>query len=389
VTAKTLHARPATAKRGGRFSPLKSCYRLSEPLDSVPSKRPAMTFAELHALHSLPFFDLLKRAREVHEKHWPDGKVQLCTLLSIKTGGCSEDCAYCAQAARYKTELESHVLMEREEVMAHARAAREAGSTRFCMGAAWKGVRGGTPRFAQVLDIVRDVSTLGMEVCVTLGELGPEEARQLRDAGVTAYNHNLDTSPEHYPNIVTTHTYEDRLRTIRNVQDAGISVCCGGILGLSETIADRLRLLEVISGFNPQPESVPINSLMPMPGTPLADSPQVDPFDLVRMIACARIAVPGAKVRLSAGRTRLSDEIQALCFYAGANSIFYGEKLLTADNPGMEKDRALLAKLGLQTLEPNLSLVAPDINPDLPACPGIEDRDCAPAPKACSTAGCR
>ncbi len=347
-----------------------------------------MTFAELQELHSLPFFDLLKRAHEAHERHWPDGKIQLCTLLSIKTGGCSEDCSYCAQAARYKTELESHVLMEREEVMEHARAAKGAGSTRFCMGAAWKGVRGGTPRFEQVLDIVRNVSTLGMEVCVTLGELGPEEARQLRDAGVTAYNHNLDTSPEHYPNIVTTHTYEDRLRTIRNVQDAGISVCCGGILGLSETIADRLRLLEVISNFNPQPESVPINSLMPMPGTPLAENPQVDPFDLVRMIACARIAVPDAKVRLSAGRTRLSDEIQALCFYAGANSIFYGEKLLTADNPGMEKDRALLAKLGLQALEPNLSLAAPDIDPDLPASPGFEDRDCVPAAKTCASAGC-
>ncbi|MCU0752001.1 MAG: biotin synthase BioB [Akkermansiaceae bacterium] len=328
-----------------------------------------MTLAELQELHSLPFFNLLKRAREVHEKFWPDGKIQLCTLLSIKTGGCSEDCAYCAQSARYKTELESHVLLEREEVMKHARAAKDNGSTRFCMGAAWKGVRGGTKRFEQVLDIVRDVATLDMEVCVTLGELGPEEAARLRDAGVTAYNHNLDTSPEHYPNIVTSHTYEDRLRTIRHIQDAGISVCCGGILGLSETITDRLRLLEVISNFNPQPESVPINSLMPMPGTPLAENPQVDPFDLVRMIACARIAVPGAKVRLSAGRTRLSDEIQALCFYAGANSIFYGEKLLTAENPEAEKDRALLAKLGLQTLEPNPSLAAPQADPFSPASP--------------------
>ncbi|MGA0845284.1 MAG: biotin synthase BioB, partial [Luteolibacter sp.] len=214
-----------------------------------------------------------------------------------------------------------------------------------------------------------------MEVCVTLGELGPDEAIQLRDAGVTAYNHNLDTSPEHYPNIVSTHSYEDRLRTIRNVQDAGISVCCGGILGLSETITDRLRLLEVISNFNPQPESVPINSLMPMPGTPLADSPQVDPFDLVRMIACARIAVPGAKVRLSAGRTRLSDEIQALCFFAGANSIFYGEKLLTADNPEMENDRKLLAKLGLATLEPDPAMSAPEINSAAPACPGPEGQE--------------
>lgn len=328
-----------------------------------------MTLAELQELHSLPFFDLLKRAREVHDRFWPEGKIQLCTLLSIKTGGCSEDCSYCAQSARYKTELESHVLLEREEVMKHAQAAKESGSTRFCMGAAWKGVRGGTPRFEQVLDIVRDVSTLGMEVCVTLGELGPDEAEQLRDAGVTAYNHNLDTSPEHYPNIVTSHTYEDRLRTIRNVQDAGISVCCGGILGLSETITDRLRLLEVISNFNPQPESVPINSLMPMPGTPLAENPQVDPFDLVRMIACARIAVPGAKVRLSAGRTRLSDEVQAMCFFAGANSIFYGEKLLTADNPEAEKDLALLAKLGLKTLQPDPAMEAPDRDPLVPACP--------------------
>ena len=329
-----------------------------------------MTLSELQELHSLPFFDLIKRSREVHDQFWPDGRIQLCTLLSIKTGGCSEDCAYCAQSARYKTELESHVLLEREEVMIHARAAKDSGSTRFCMGAAWRGVRGGTARFEQVLDIVRDVAALDMEVCVTLGELGPEEAKQLRDAGVTAYNHNLDTSPEHYPNIVTSHTYADRLRTIRNVQDAGISVCCGGILGLSETITDRLRLLEIISNFNPQPESVPINSLMPMPGTPLADNPQVDPFDLVRMIACARIAVPAAKVRLSAGRTRLSDEVQALSFYAGANSIFYGEKLLTTDNPDTARDLALLAKLGLQTLEPDRALVAPVLDPAVPAYPG-------------------
>jgi biotin synthase len=259
--------------------------------------------------------------------------------------------------------------------MESARAARENGSTRFCMGAAWRGVRGGTERFNQVVDIIKDVSSLGMEVCVTLGELGPEEAVTLKEAGVTAYNHNLDTSPEHYPNIVTSHTYEDRLRTIRNVQDAGMSVCCGGILGISETITDRLRLLEIISSFNPQPESVPINSLMPMPGTPLANNPQVDPFDLVRMIACARIAVPQAKVRLSAGRTRLSDETQALCFYAGANSIFYGDKLLTADNPEAGADRELLAKLGLDTLDPNPSMEAPHRDHSHPASPAC----CAPA----------
>lgn len=340
-----------------------------------------MKLAELQELHALPFFDLIKRAREVHEQSWPDGKIQLCTLLSIKTGGCSEDCAYCSQSARYKTDIERQALLERDEVMQHAIAAKRNGSTRFCMGAAWKGVRGGTEKFEKVLDIVRDVAALNMEVCVTLGELGPEEAKQLRDAGVTAYNHNLDTSPEHYPNIVTSHTYEDRLRTIRNVQDAGISVCCGGILGLSETITDRLRMLEVISNFNPQPESVPINSLMPMPGTPLANSPQVDPFDLVRMIACTRIAVPKAKVRLSAGRTRLSDEVQALCFFAGANSIFYGEKLLTADNPEAEKDRALLVKLGLATLEPDMSLAAPDLDPNLPASPSI---GCCGGPSSCN-----
>ncbi len=336
-----------------------------------------MTFAELKEIYHLPFFDLIERARAVHSENWPEGKIQLCTLLSIKTGGCSEDCAYCTQSARYETDLENQRLLSKDTVMESARAARENGSTRFCMGAAWRGVRGGTERFNQVLEIVRDVSSLGMEVCVTLGELGPKEAVALKEAGVTAYNHNLDTSPEHYPNIVTTHTYEDRLRTIRNVQDAGMSVCCGGILGISETIEDRLRLLEVISSFNPQPESVPINSLMPMPGTPLADNPQVDPLDLVRMIACARIAVPGAKVRLSAGRTRLSDETQALCFFAGANSIFYGEKLLTADNPEAGKDRALLANLGLKTLEPYPAMLAPEKNTDLPANPAV-----------CEKAGC-
>jgi biotin synthase len=335
-----------------------------------------MILAELQELHALPFFELLKRSHEVHEASFPEGKIQLCTLLSIKTGGCSEDCAYCTQSARYETDLKSERLLSKDTVMESARAARANGSTRFCMGAAWRGVRGGTDRFNQVVDIIKDVSSLGMEVCVTLGELGPDEAVTLKQAGVTAYNHNLDTSPEHYPNIVTSHTYEDRLRTIRNVQDAGMSVCCGGILGISETITDRLRLLEVISSFNPQPESVPINSLMPMPGTPLANNPQVDPFDLVRMIACTRIAVPRAKVRLSAGRTRLSDETQALCFYAGANSIFYGDKLLTADNPEAGKDRELLAKLGLDTLEPNPSLEAPAIDQELAASPCCSTSSC-------------
>ena len=319
-----------------------------------------MNYAELDRLYHQPFFDLLKQAREVHEAHWPENEVQLCTLLSIKTGGCSEDCSYCAQSARYDSGVEAERLMSREAVVERATAARASGSTRFCMGAAWKGVRSGTKRFDEVLGIVRDVSSLGLEVCVTLGELGADEASALREAGVTAYNHNIDTSPEHYPNIVTTHTFQDRLNTIRHVQDAGMSVCCGGILGLGEMVEDRLKMLEVLSAFNPPPESVPINSLMPMPGTPLAGSKAVDVFDLARMIATTRIAIPKAKVRLSAGRKELTDEGQALCFFAGANSIFYGEKLLTAGNPSGDQDLELLRKLGLTPQEPNPGQSAPE-----------------------------
>jgi biotin synthase len=250
--------------------------------------------------------------------------------------------------------------MEKCQIMERAKAAKQSGSTRFCMGAAWRGVREGTERFEQVLDIIQDVSELGMEVCVTLGELGPNEALRLKQAGVTAYNHNIDTSPEHYPNIVTTHSFQDRLNTIRHAQDAGMSVCCGGILGLGETTQDRLKMLEVVSEFNPQPESVPINSLMPMPGTPLAEQQKVDVFDVIRIIALARISIPKAKVRLSAGRTHFSEEAQALCFFAGANSIFYGDKLLTASNPAVEKDLALIDRLGLKPQEPNRNLPAPD-----------------------------
>ena len=289
-----------------------------------------MKYDDLYALYEMPFFDLISKSREVYLNNWENNEVQLCTLLSIKTGGCSEDCSYCAQSSRYNSGVQAERLMEKAQIMERAKAARETGSTRFCMGAAWRGVRGGTKRFDQVVDIIKDVSTLGMEVCVTLGELGPEEAQTLKEAGVTAYNHNLDTSREHYPNIVTTHTYDDRLTTIKNVQDAGMSVCCGGILGLGETAIDRLKMIETISEMSPQPESVPINSLMPMPGTPLEGSDPVTVFDVVRMIAITRIAIPGAKVRLSAGRTHFSDEGQALCFYAGANSIFYGDKLLTS-----------------------------------------------------------
>lgn len=330
-----------------------------------------MTYDELLANYQLPLFDLLKKARTVHEANWPENEIQLCTLLSIKTGGCSEDCSYCAQSARYKSGVDAERLMECDDIMERARAASESGSTRFCMGAAWRGVRAGTKRFEQVLDIVRNVSELGMEVCVTLGELGPEEAEKLKEAGVTAYNHNIDTSPEHYPSIVTTHTFEDRLQTIRNVQDAGMSVCCGGILGLGETTEDRLKMLEVISSFNPHPESIPINKLMPMPGTPLAEKGGVDVFDLVRIIALARISIPKGKVRLSAGRTALSEEAQALCFFAGANSIFYGDKLLTAANPAIERDLNLISRLGLSTQQPNRDRPAPSADsarPLEPAC---------------------
>jgi biotin synthase len=311
-----------------------------------------MILAELQRIYSTPFFDLLERARSTFSSRWKKSEVQLCTLLSIKTGGCSEDCGYCAQSARYQTGVRAERLMDPQDVLEVARRARENGSTRFCMGAAWKGVRDGEARFEQVLEIVRAVSQLGMEVCVTLGQLSLSAAKKLKEAGVTAYNHNLDTSEEFYPQIVSTHTYKDRLETIRAVQQANISVCCGGIIGMGETELDRLKMLEVLTNLDPAPESVPINCLMPMPGTPLADQSPVDVFELVRLIATTRIALPEAKVRLSAGRTRLSKEAQALCLFAGANSIFYGDKLLTAENPGVDHDRELLMALNLAAQPP-------------------------------------
>ena len=314
----------------------------------VRNGTPPKTFADLSPVYRQPLFSLLEQARKVHRGHWGENEgVQLCRLISIKTGGCSEDCGYCAQSSRYSTGVRAERLMEREDVLAEARQAKAAGAGRFCMGAAWKGVREGDAKFESVLNIVRDVKQLGMEVCVTLGQLTDEAARQLKKAGVTAYNHNLDTSPEHYPHIVSTHSFEDRLRTIRSVQKAGMSVCCGGILGMGETEDDRLKMLEVLCGFDPSPESVPINCLMPQEGTPLAGQKMVDVFELVRLIATTRIALPRARVRLSAGRTALSREAQALCFFAGANSIFFGDRLLTAPNPEESDDRALLRSLGL------------------------------------------
>ena len=307
-----------------------------------------MIFRELEHLYHQPLFDLISQSRAVHLQHWRGEEIQRCSLLSIKTGGCSEDCAYCAQSAHYSTGLAREELLSMETVLAAASRARSHGATRFCMGAAWRGVRDGSEKFDRVLKIVRQVSQLGMEVCVTLGEIGPLEARKLKAAGVTAYNHNINTSPEFYREIVSTHTFQNRLDTIAAVQQSGMSVCCGGIIGMGESEADRLRMLEVLSNFDPAPDSVPINCLMPMPGTPLAEQPPVDIFELVRLVAVTRIALPKARVRLAAGRTRISREGQALCFFAGANSIFYGDKLLTAKNPAADVDVALLRELGLR-----------------------------------------
>jgi biotin synthase len=307
-----------------------------------------MKFTELSALYHQPLFELISQSRAVHLEHWRGEEVQRCSLLSIKTGGCSEDCAYCAQSSHYSTGLEREELLSLENVLIAAKRARAQGATRFCMGAAWRGVRDGSDKFERVLEIVREVSRFGMEVCVTLGEIGPMEARKLKAAGVTAYNHNIDTSPEFYPEIVSTHTFQDRVNTIAAVQESGMSVCCGGIIGMGESEADRLRMLEVLSNFDPPPDSVPINCLMAMPGTPLADQPPVDIFELVRLIAVTRIALPKARVRLAAGRTRISREGQALCFFAGANSIFFGDKLLTARNPEVDLDLSLLRELGLK-----------------------------------------
>jgi biotin synthase len=327
--------------------------RLTCPLADLRSRPVKISFEQLEEIYSRPFFDLISEARRAHGKHWPGREVQLCTLLSIKTGACSEDCGYCSQSAHHNTGLQPQPLMTTAEVLPHAVAAKANGSTRFCMGAAWKGVRSGDRRFESVLETIREVSKLGMEVCVTLGQLNDEEARQLKEAGVTAYNHNIDTSPEYYPEIVSTHTFEDRLNTIGSVQRAGMDVCCGGILGMGESVKDRLRMLEVLGNFDPPPESVPINCLVAIEGTPMENTAPVDIFELVRLIATARLVLPLSKIRLSAGRSSLSKEGQALCLFAGVNSIFYGDKLLTTPNPGENEDLDLLSALDLQPLEPH------------------------------------
>jgi biotin synthase len=310
--------------------------------------------AETRAIHDLPLPDLLFRAQAVHRQHHSSDEVQLCSLLSIKTGACPEDCAYCPQSAHYKTNVGPERLLAVDEVLEQARAARGVGASRFCMGAAWRDVRDGRD-FDSVLTMVRGVRELGMEACVTLGMLSADQARRLKEAGLTAYNHNLDTSPEFYGEIITTRTYDERLDTLARVRAAGISVCSGGIIGMGESIDDRCGMLVQLANLPEHPESVPVNALVAVSGTPLADRPPVDAFELVRMVATARILMPGAVVRLSAGRTALSREAQVLCFVAGANSIFYGDRLLTTGNPDCEADLALLSAAGLRPLGGPLS----------------------------------
>ncbi len=304
---------------------------------------------EIAALHDLPLTELIFQAQVAHRRHHDPTRVQLCTLLSIKTGGCPEDCAYCPQSAHYDTGVERQGLLPLAEVLEKARQARDAGSTRFCMGAAWRQVRDGA-ELDRVVAMVRGVRELGMEACCTLGMLTREQAEKLAAAGLTAYNHNLDTGPDYYRSIISTRTYDERLDTLAHVRAAGITVCSGGIVGMGEGRGDRIAMLGVLGRLDPHPESVPINALVRVDGTPLAGAPPVDALDFVRMIATARLVMPASMVRLSAGRTEMSAETQALCFLAGANSIFTGERLLTTPNPGQDHDRALLGRLGLSPL---------------------------------------
>ena len=310
------------------------------------------TLREVRALHDLPLLDLVFRAQSVHRENFGDNKVQLCSLLSVKTGGCPEDCAYCPQAARYQTGVRAEPLMETGSVLEAATRAREAGATRFCMGAAWREVKDG-PQFDRVLEMVRGVKALGLEACCTLGMLTADQARRLREAGCDAYNHNLDTSREKYGDIISTRDYDDRLRTLRNVREAGITVCSGGIIGMGESIDDRCAMLQTLAAQDPHPESVPINMLVQVRGTPLFEAaPKVSTIEMVRMIATARILMPQAMVRLSAGREQLSAEAQLLCMMAGANSVFFGEKLLTTGNPAYQEDMALFEQAGIAPLSP-------------------------------------
>ena len=306
------------------------------------------TLAEVLALYEMPLMDLLWQAQGVHREHFDANAVQRSTLLSVKTGGCSEDCSYCSQSARYDTDTERERLMPLDQVVAAAQAAKAKGASRFCMGAAWKGPKDND--LDRVLDMVREVKALGMQTCVTLGMLKEGQAEKLKDAGLDYYNHNLDTDKEFYGQVIKTHTQEDRLDTLDQVRDAGINVCSGGIIGMGESRKNRAALIVQLANMPQPPESVPINNLVPIPGTPMADTARLDPFEFVRTIAAARITMPKSWVRLSAGRQEMSDELQAMCFLAGANSMFYGDFLLTTGNPDIDRDDALFARLGIKAI---------------------------------------
>jgi biotin synthase len=321
-------------------------------MSSSPLTLPALELrhdwstAEIQSLLELPLMDLLWRAQAVHRQANPGYRVQLASLLSVKTGGCEEDCAYCPQSMHNSSDVTGRPELEVEPVLARARAAKEAGAHRFCMGWAWRDIRDGAP-FEAMLSMVRGVRELGMEACVTAGMLTDSQAERLAEAGLTSYNHNLDTSPEHYDRIITTRTFQERLETLQRVRRAGISMCCGGIIGMGESLTDRASLLQVLAAMNPHPESVPINALVAVEGTPLEEQPAVDPLELVRMVAVARILMPHSRVRLSAGRETMNQEAQVLCLLAGADSIFYGDTLLTTGNPAVAADQELLAAAGV------------------------------------------
>jgi biotin synthase len=306
------------------------------------------TFEAAKAIFELPFADLIYRAQTVHRENFSPNEMQISTLLSIKTGRCPEDCAYCPQSGHYNTGLQKEPLMNKEQVIEAAKRAKDAGSTRFCMGAAWRSPR--NKELEAVCETIREVKELGLETCATLGMLTEEQAHCLKSAGLDFYNHNIDTSPEHYSKIITTRTFEDRLKTLEHVREAGMKTCCGGILGMGETNEDRIKMLVILANLSEPPESVPINKLIRIPGTPLENQPDIEPIEFIRTIALARILMPRSYIRLSAGREHMSDEMQALCFFCGANSIFYGEKLLTASNPVPLRDNTLLSKLGIQKM---------------------------------------
>jgi biotin synthase len=340
---ETIHQTPLSSPHSTLSSPLNIG---SSELSDV---RYNWTHPELTSIYTLPFPELLFKAHCIHRKYFDPTEIQRSTLLSIKTGGCPENCKYCPQSAHYDTGIEKHKLLPINDVVEKAKNAKMNGATRFCMGAAWREIRDGK-EFEEVLNIVNAVHKIGLEVCCTMGMLKEHQAKQLKEAGCYAYNHNLDTSPEYYGSIITTRTYEERLQTLKNVRNAGMTVCCGGIVGLGESVDDRVELLRQLTLQNPHPESVPLNVLVRVEGTPLEQQKDIDPLDFVRLVATARIALPKSRVRLSAGRNSMSDELQSLCFFAGANSLFSGEKLLTTENPDVDTDNSLVERLGMHFL---------------------------------------